>query len=41
MSKINSQRLEKYRNLSKKNLWDIEHSGFNAFYKRALAETVP
>jgi agmatinase len=40
MAKISKKRLEKYRKLAEKELWDIEHDGFNQFFSRARKENV-
>jgi agmatinase len=40
MAKISKARLEKYRKLAQKGLWDMEHEGFNRFFSRAQAENV-
>jgi len=38
MPKISPERLEKYRKLSEKDLWDINDEKFNSFYARAREE---
>ena len=40
MAKISKKRLEKYRRLAEKGLWDLEHEGFNRFFSRAQEEGV-
>lgn len=40
MAKISKKRLEKYRRLADKGLWDLEHEGFNRFFSRARQEGV-
>ena len=40
MVKISKERLEKYRKLADKGLWDMEHESFNRFFSRARAEKV-
>ena len=40
MGKISKARLEKYRKLAEKDLWDMEHEGFQRFFSRARAENV-
>jgi agmatinase len=40
MTKISSERLSKYKMMASKGLWDIEHQGFNDFYRRAREEGV-
>jgi agmatinase len=40
MAKISEMRLEKYRRLAAKGLWDLDHDGFNRFFARARAENV-
>ncbi len=40
MAKICKDRLEKYRKLADKGLWDMEHEGFNRFFSRAREENV-
>ena len=40
MAKISQNRLEKYRKLADRNLWDIKEEKFRSFYQRAVAEGV-
>ena len=40
MAKISQDRLEKYRKLADRNLWDIKEEKFRSFYQRAAAEGV-
>ena len=40
MSKISQERLERYRQLANRDLWDIDHDGFNRFFNRARQEGV-
>ena len=40
MAKISPERLERYRQLADKDLWDIDHDGFNRFFSRARQEGV-
>ena len=40
MSKINPERLEKYRKLADRGLWDVKEEKFLAFFNRAAKEGV-
>jgi arginase family enzyme len=40
MPKISPERLEKYRKLADRGLWDVKEKDFDAFFKRAKAEGV-
>ena len=40
MANISQERLERYRKLADKKLWDIDHDGFNRFFSRARQEGV-
>ena len=40
MAKISKERLEQYRQMASRDLWDIDHKGFNQFFTRAREEGV-
>ena len=40
MPKISQERLDKYRRLANRRMWDLDHKGFHQFYNRALEEGV-